>query len=114
MAPKAAFAPLVWLSVALLSLPLATMAGRTTATTGQPAGQLPNQSEEESESWPKTEVRHTNHASGTGGPRGRQPAGIRLIAARPACGLLNAGRGLRPHQYSELLDRNGTGGRLRC
>lgn len=113
--PSAAYFALVWLLVALLSAPLATLAGRSMPRTsaGLPVGQIPNQSEEESESYPKTEVRHTAPASGSGGPRGRHTGGYRLALPR-VDGLMTAGRGLRPREHSELLHRNGTGGPLRC
>jgi hypothetical protein len=113
--PSAAYFALVWLLVALLSAPLATLAGRSMPRTaaGLPVGQIPNQSEEESESWPKTEVRHATPASGSGGPRGRHTGGYRIALPR-FDGLMTAGRGLRPRGHSELVHRNGTGGPLRC
>src|SRR5687767_3534894 len=81
---SAAYVALVWLLVALLSAPLAALAGRSMprTTAGMPVGQIPNPSEEESESWPKTEIRHAAPASGAGAPGRRHTGGYRLALPR--------------------------------
>ncbi|MCI0357108.1 MAG: hypothetical protein L0211_01315 [Planctomycetaceae bacterium] len=63
----AAFAAIVWLLAALLALPQGVLSSRPAAPMpGLPIGQLPGQSEEESESWPKSETRHAPQIAGSG------------------------------------------------
>jgi hypothetical protein len=109
------FAALVWVLAVLLSLPLTALAGRSVPRTivGIPSGQFPGQSEEESESWPKSEARHAPQLA-NGGSRGRSASSDRL---RWPLALESANPASRPARvvgHPESLGRNGTGGPLRC